>query len=358
MCGGADPQLLTCALEVGLSPRVRGSRRRGGRESSHGGSIPACAGEPGHGRGLYRRGGVYPRVCGGAYRDQSGDYPGRGLSPRVRGSLPCRQPGIPDERSIPACAGEPDGRLLVKSERQVYPRVCGGAPGQREHLLGALGLSPRVRGSRRQRVRRTGRIRSIPACAGEPATQHNDNAISWVYPRVCGGAIGPLEFVQYLLGLSPRVRGSHDEEEETSTGRRSIPACAGEPLGPAFRFGPHRVYPRVCGGADCGVLARREHHGLSPRVRGSHTREGGKGICPGSIPACAGEPWKTGSTTRPSRVYPRVCGGALYRPRGGRYLDGLSPRVRGSHILHGVRIDGYRSIPACAGEPGWRPAIS
>ena len=49
------------------------------------------------------------------------------------------------------------------------------------------GLSPRVRGNRNADLERENEERSIPACAGEPhAPQHYD-ALSPVYPRVCGG---------------------------------------------------------------------------------------------------------------------------------------------------------------------------
>ena len=50
-------------------------------------------------------------------------------------------------------------------------------------------------------------------------------------------------------------------------------------------------------------------------------------------------------------VYPRVCGGTTSRRSGCRTTPGLSPRVRGNHVLHD--FDGRRcgSIPACAGEP-------
>ena len=55
----------------------------------------------------------------------------------------------------------------------------------------------------------------------------------------------------------------------------------------------------------------------------------------GSIPACAGEPFKLDGHLRGRTVYPRVCGGTWQvlhvscRCRGA----GLSPRVRGNHTL-------------------------
>ena len=88
------------------------------------------------------------------------------------------------------------------------------------------------------------RLRSIPACAGEPA--------------------------------SPLSR----------TG--SIPACAGEPR---TNFVAFRVYPRVCGGTtgcagETSSIITRE---VYPRVCGG-TRRPTRLSPTGSIPACAGEP--------------------------------------------------------------------
>ena len=247
--------------------------------------------------------------------------------------------------SIPACAGEPFAPLMRLARLWVYPRVCGGA--ERLALPGnrTRGLSPRVRGS------------------------HQDGF-----------------FVVVPGGLSPRVRGSLRKIRRPESVGGSIPACAGEPSARPLGATLRRVYPRVCGGAEsapCPIL--------SPRVRGSpHRITVGVGSYMGSIPACAGEPTSTGrplfgsipacageprveeTTIGNNRVYPRVCGGALSEhisivprqrvyPRvcGGarsirchrRLVSGLSPRVRGSLVGLSQDVVLVGSIPACAGEP-------
>ena len=70
--------------------------------------------------------------------------------------------------------------------------------------------------------------------------------------------------------------------------------------------------------------------GLSPRVRGSHLLPADPLGHPGSIPACAGEPTRLLSTCTEKGVYPRVCGGAGMERIESDGLVGLSPRVRGS----------------------------
>ena len=112
-----------------------------------------------------------------------------------------------------------------------------------------------------------------------------------------------------------------------------------------------RVYPRGCGGAKKQIRPRWKREGLSPRVRGSHPQAAIAKLRYGSIPAGAGEPTDSAPVHGSNRVYPRGCGGAHRKPRQGRSLQGLSPRVRGSLIQGRWWIGGSGSIPAGAGEP-------
>jgi len=373
VCGGALPVQRRGGDAPGLSPRVRGSRGFAAGPNRLTGSIPACAGEPCFFPQRQRGIGVYPRVCGGAGDDQPARQPARGLSPRVRGSqldifshvrdsgLSPRVRGSPmissmfdaNAGSIPACAGEPPSANTTAPACRVYPRVCGGArftssaglaPRVYPRVCGGaclwsaqepsfLGLSPRVRGSQGYPCGHGALKRSIPACAGEPGCRWTGSTTTWVYPRVCGGAL-------------PRRGRRHD-------GRRSgsIPACAGEPAGPLRGVSGIRVYPRVCGGAVESSVMARLPPGLSPRVRGSRPKSRTKPSPRGSIPACAGEPLIQKTLSTPRWVYPRVCGGAGYSIVSVSDRMGLSPRVRGSPSTYPRRPGEERSIPACAGEP-------
>ena len=89
---------------------------------------------------------------------------------------------------------------------------------------------------------------SIPACAGEPSYDANATHALMVYPRVCGGTSLVHDKRDNWLGLSPRVRGNRGLCAFPIDGRRSIPACAGEPFQRRFQIRKRRVYPRVCGG--------------------------------------------------------------------------------------------------------------
>ena len=167
------------------------------------GSIPACAGEPTF---VTRYAPLYSAL---------------GLSPRVRGNHRLDAGSVGVSGSIPACAGEPGAHRPGKEHNAVYPRVCGGtstragrckaiqglSPRVRGNLLrskvnagaGDGGLSPRVRGNQKAQtdiVNRAGR-RSIPACAGEPRN-------------------GVAAIIAAISGLSPRVRGNPDADETTT----------------------------------------------------------------------------------------------------------------------------------------------
>jgi len=229
-------------------------------------------------------------VCGGASVSIFILLCGRGLSPRVRGSPDAPPHLAANGGSIPACAGEPFRQNTAGIFGRVYPRVCGGATHAPAARLVLMGLSPRVRGSHVAARKQTGIGGSIPACAGEPWLRPWARFWLGVYPRVCGGAMWRRASKPASVGLSPRVRGSQTHKISRKTFTGSIPACAGEPQDASHFLSLLGVYPRVCGGAFLGGHLLLECHGLSPRVRGSPRRRQGCACHLGSIPACAGEP--------------------------------------------------------------------
>ena len=211
-------------------------------------SIPACAGEPLCGAVRYALDHVYPRVCGGTTIAWTSNSGGTGLSPRVRGNPNDNHGGNASQRSIPACAGEPTNEERDYERCEVYPRVCGGTIYALPPSRRAPGLSPRVRGNRGVVVGSTRRGGSIPACAGEPLGGSTAFSLTSVYPRVCGGTLTCRTTPQIPAGLSPRVRGNHVRLVLWREWKRSIPACAGEPRKQELQPVQQAVYPRVCGG--------------------------------------------------------------------------------------------------------------
>ena len=235
---------------MGLSPRVRGNPSASDPRHSILRSIPACAGEPEHLADAISPEGVYPRVCGGTLPVRSSLSSRPGLSPRVRGNRPSHDSAMTMRRSIPACAGEPASSLPTSSPPAVYPRVCGGTLAYRPGASAIGGLSPRVRGNRSLKQADLGRIRSIPAWAGEPWPVEDVTCWRRVYPRVGGGTKTISRIVKTSKGLSPRGRGNHGYLSYDAVDVRSIPACAGEPCWWRSWWKTPRVYPRVCGGTS------------------------------------------------------------------------------------------------------------
>ena len=175
----------------GLSPRLRGNPNQTAGIPQVLGSIPALAGEPAYG------------LCE--------PWPGG---------------------SIPALAGEPKGRQHSLAIYEVYPRACGGTSLQRLSLLHDSGLSPRLRGNRHTQGLTDPDDRSIPALAGEPQGGPPVAQCTAVYPRACGGTQINLFRAVTRYGLSPRLRGNPSGPKAWSTRIRSIPALAGEPSTP------------------------------------------------------------------------------------------------------------------------------
>ena len=192
---------------------------------------------------------------------------------------------------------------------------------------------------------------SIPACAGEPRTLCPPPMTPRVYPRVCGGTDNSKTRSNRIPGLSPRVRGNRPRCGAGRCPPGSIPACAGEPARWATWSRPGWVYPRVCGGTATPLHRLIAPKGLSPRVRGNRRWPPVPAMALWSIPACAGEPARRDQYLCGTRVYPRVCGGTRRCDGCGTALSGLSPRVRGNRAGHTIEDDAAGSIPACAGEP-------
>ena len=277
----------------------------------------------------------YPRVCGGTSRRIYRNGRARGLSPRVRGNQARHERERDGPGTIPACAGEPGGDYCRSEPSQDYPRVCGGTGSLSRLMTPVQGLSPRVRGNPEHSPVPGLPYRTIPACAGEPASEPLEPRVGEDYPRVCGGTRARASPSRHPSGLSPRVRGNPNHAKAIPPCVRTIPACAGEPC--------HLTHPPD------------RAQGLSPRVRGNHDRAPRGTPSDGTIPACAGEPGSGSSPRAVGRDYPRVCGGTAIQD--GRVLDtlGLSPRVRGNREQLDDCRDLLRTIPACAGEP---PATS
>ncbi len=85
-CGGTEKYTFTIPRLKGLSPRMRGNQRHLHGRPGGVGSIPAHAGEPGRRLFVVLRPWVYPRACGGTFSTAQDCAIDLGLSPRMRGN--------------------------------------------------------------------------------------------------------------------------------------------------------------------------------------------------------------------------------------------------------------------------------
>ena len=207
-CGGTNAENLFNYWAEGLSPRVRGNPTWAGGANAWRRSIPAGAGEPYVGGRSQRMAQVYPRGCVGTRQSSRLSPSGIGLSPRVRGNPPLVGFSTRATRSIPAGAGEPTPERVRDCMAWVYPRGCGGTFTTLNGPSLTNGLSPRVRGNPGLASGSVHLMRSIPAGAGEPLSRGLVRAASRVYPRGCGGTVAVPIGWWVWLGLSPRVRGN------------------------------------------------------------------------------------------------------------------------------------------------------
>ena len=172
-------------------------------------------------------------------------------------------------RFIPTGAGNTCQPLSTTFGQLVHPHGCGEhAPGP-WCTAGPCGSSPRVRGtpSRTSMFLRCSRF--IPTGAGNTVSLHGSYRSQSVHPHGCGEHDNWYGGTGNLSGSSPRVRGTHRRDGDHAGVCRFIPTGAGNTKQPARPTAGRAVHPHGCG----EHTTRREHmmhtHGSSPRVRGT-----------------------------------------------------------------------------------------
>ena len=211
----------------GSSPRARGTPSR--RYARQGGCrfIPAGAGNTNPSRAGSPCWPVHPRGRGEHSSAAALAERGRGSSPRARGTLRVdRRDGVA-RRFIPAGAGNTTIRYDGVMLSSVHPR------GRGEHLsvkavgLSRYGSSPRARGTHLHPGRRSRCLRFIPAGAGNTGRLTTPWGPSTVHPRGRGEHELSRNSILGVSGSSPRARGTRFRGCQVRSGRRFIPAGAG-----------------------------------------------------------------------------------------------------------------------------------
>ena len=179
-------------------------------------------------------------------------------------------------------------RVAMSASSSVHPRGCGEHGCAKKLTYCAPGSSPRVRGTR-GRIGPSGAvIRFIPAGAGNTKSPPIRCPGRAVHPRGCGEHyLTPLALL-FMIGSSPRVRGTRDVPHHDVDGCRFIPAGAGNTEESGGYERTETVHPRGCGEHCRGDPIQCAQAGSSPRVRGTLMNIGLWGWTFRFIPAGAG----------------------------------------------------------------------
>ena len=191
----------------GSSPRMRGTDSRIPRRSFRERFIPAHAGNRSIDRHFSMTKPVHPRACGEQALARAEFERGRGSSPRMRGTVTAASRDEIPDRFIPAHAG--NSRLLCRSRknRAVHPRACGEQATPAASRQSISGSSPRMRGTERAHFPDRPDDRFIPAHAGNRCPSRPRCPARPVHPRACGEQVCPTIMRQFVTGSSPRMRG-------------------------------------------------------------------------------------------------------------------------------------------------------
>ncbi len=336
---------------TGLSPHARGNPADIPFTRARMGSIPARAGQPCPGpRRLVLRG-VYPRTRGATAETRCSVVSSWGLSPHARGNHLIARHSGGTSGSIPARAGQPRSPSSCSGSARVYPRTRGATEYTSAAEIDKLGLSPHARGNQPTALFRWNGIGSIPARAGQPASEPTSTSQSWVYPRTRGATVYSPIAPSALFGLSPHARGNHPRVIRSVVSVRSIPARAGQPISAAQTPRSWRVYPRTRGATGMAYRHTDANHGLSPHARGNPITWSAPTVRPRSIPARAGQPYRVAASSGQRTVYPRTRGATATALRCPCPVEGLSPHARGNRRQIGLPTECGGSIPARAGQP-------
>ena len=152
-------------------------------------------------------------------------------------------------------------------------------------------------------------------------------------------------------GLSPLTRGNLADSSSASLCPGPIPAHAGQPRRRDPGRGAARAYPRSRGATHASRQRGQLQMGLSPLTRGNLQRVHVRRSGGGPIPAHAGQPRAASSRSSGSGAYPRSRGATSSQAGSGHGSGGLSPLTRGNLGLATTCRPAAGPIPAHAGQP-------
>ena len=174
-------------------------------------------------------------------------------------------------RLIPAPAGNTGTTCWILSVPPAHPRACGEHNSMGRKSLFLIGSSPRLRGTRNKFLTTKTPTRLIPAPAGNTNVSMRRVLLLAAHPRACGEHMSVQYWYLAIFGSSPRLRGTHAGGLPVVRLNRLIPAPAGNTCDVPTRPWPFSAHPRACGEHNEILVDDTHAAGSSPRLRGTRT---------------------------------------------------------------------------------------
>ena len=196
----------------------------------------------------------------------------------------------------------------------------------------------------------------IPAHAGNTPDDVVHHARTGDHPRACGEHAGISLHDQGATGSSPRMRGTPRRPHRRFAHDGIIPAHAGNTCGGLRCTMSTRDHPRACGEHFNQLYLSAQKKGSSPRMRGTPYVAHEGACCRGIIPAHAGNTDALDRDLRVNGDHPRACGEHSYPTGSAVFIEGSSPRMRGTQVGVIITVGFTGIIPAHAGNTQTIPA--
>ncbi len=218
---------LVLKQHAGSSPRERGTLRHVGFPTPATRFIPARAGNTWKANGKGKTAAVHPRASGEHAARATASSFHSGSSPRERGTPLLSRDIARLVRFIPARAGNTARRARRCVPAAVHPRARGEHVSATAAMILDGGSSPRERGTRGHALLGALLGRFIPARAGNTVLNASGWPSGSVHPRASGEHQSRLSIRCGAVGSSPRERGTRHRWSGSGQAERFIPARAG-----------------------------------------------------------------------------------------------------------------------------------
>ena len=273
-----------------------------------------------------------------------------GSSPLTRGTRSTggsrgARPGL-----IPAHAGNTVWRSWRRFPIRAHPRSRGEHVRPGEERACPDGSSPLTRGTHAAPSIRRSSSGLIPAHAGNTLQSAPPGHHVAAHPRSRGEHYRLQLQRDSCGGSSPLTRGTLSGRGRSPGRMRLIPAHAGNTLALTSRITRRWAHPRSRGEHSDGKTQPAPGLGSSPLTRGTQLKRGSGRMAHGLIPAHAGNTTLWTLWASRAGAHPRSRGEHRMFPLCLSWRQGSSPLTRGTLYPHGPRRHGIRLIPAHAGN--------